>query len=92
MTQSSVLERLKGKGAQLVPAALFPWSRPAAPSAQVSPGFTQDASTGQNSDDRQCHRDEAGGDTTLKKKINTAICGERDWISDLLAKKRDAAP
>lgn len=91
MTQSSVLERFKGKGAQLVPAAVFPWSRPAAPSAQVSPGFTQDASTGQNSDDRQCRRDKAGGDTKLKK-INTAIRGERDWILDLLAKKRDAAP
>lgn len=51
MTQSSVLERFKGKGAQLLPAAMFPWSRPAAPSAQVSPGLTQDVSTGQNSDD-----------------------------------------
>lgn len=40
----------------------------------------------------QCYRDEAGGDTTLKKKINAAICGERAWISDLLEKKKDAAP
>lgn len=39
----------------------------------------------------QCHWDEAG-DTRLKKKINAAIYGERDWISDLLEKKRDAAP
>ena len=37
----------------------------------------------------QCHRDEAD---TMLKKINAAIRGERDWFSDLLEKKRDAAP
>lgn len=70
MTQSSVLERFKGKGAQLVPAAHVP----VVPSSSsiCSAGVLdspRNASTGQNSRRLfpQCHRDEAGGDNSAEE-------------------------
>lgn len=88
MTQSSVLERFRKTGAELVPAAMFPWSRPAAPG--LTPGCIRPLVQIPTTVPR-CGGDEAGGDTELEV-MNAAIHGKRDWISDLLEIKRDAAP